>query len=179
MTNAKPDLNSKEVLDLVEAAKSGDARAFSLLAVLLTPVVRAQTKRIFLSNSLERDDLFQEGMFGVIEAVRNFDASRGASFLTYANICIRSKLLSATGNGADDSAADADVESVSSNNEQFAYFELIDFINKKLTEKEYTTLKLFLSGYSYQQIADRLETTSKAVDGTLQRVRKKLKEYYM
>ena len=126
MTNTKLDLNSKEVLDLVRAAKSGDTKAFSQLVVLLTPVVRAQTKRIFVTNDLEGDDLFQEGMFGVIEAIRKFDGSRGASFLTYANLCIRSKLLSATGGGAEENAPERDVENVSSNNGQFAYFELLD-----------------------------------------------------
>lgn len=178
MTNATPDLNSKEVLDLVEAAKAGDAKAFSQLVVLLTPVVRAQTKRIFVNGKLEGDDLFQEGMFGVMEAVRKFDASRGASFLTYANLCIRSKLLSATGGTQDENVPDSDVENVSSDNEQFAYFELLDFISERLTQREFITLKLFLSGYSYTQIADKLETTPKAVDGTLQRARKKLKEYF-
>ena len=39
-------------------------------------------------------------------------------------------------------------------------------------------MKLFLSGYSYAQIAEKLGTTVKAVDGTLQRVRKKLREYF-
>ena len=149
MSDGRLDLNGREVLELVEASKNGDSKALSRLVVLLTPVVRAQAKRIYLNNSLERDDLFQEGMFGVFEAVEKYDASRGASFLTFVNLCVRSKLLSAVG------------DSVS------------------LTERERRTLKLYLSGYSYQETADRTGSTVKAVDGTLQRVRKKLKNYYV
>lgn len=180
MKNGAIDLNSKEMLELVEAAKQGDKRAFSQVAVLLTPVVRAHTRRMFVSNGLEGDDLFQEGMFGVFKAIKNYDASRGASFLTYVNLCIRSKLLSATGGMTGDSTVSLDEEllPVDGSRNNYAYLELMDFIRDRLTAKEFATLKLFLSGYSYAQIAEKQGSTVKAVDGTLQRVRKKLREYF-
>ncbi len=178
MSDSGFDLNGKEVLGLVESSKNGDSKALSRLVVLLTPVVRAQAKRIYLNKSLERDDLFQEGMFGVFEAVEKFDASRGASFLTFVNLCVRSKMLTAVGGSGGDSAEGDAIELADSDSKQNAYCELIDFINSSLTELERLTLKTYLSGYSYRETASKLHTTVKAVDGTLQRVRRKLMNYY-
>jgi len=39
------------------------------------------------------DDLIQSGMIGLLEATRNFDASKGASFETFAGIRIRGAML--------------------------------------------------------------------------------------
>lgn len=46
-----------------------------------------------LPTSVEMDDLLQAGMIGLLEAAGNFDASRGASFDTYAGIRIRGAML--------------------------------------------------------------------------------------
>lgn len=46
-----------------------------------------------LPSTVDIDDLMQSGMVGLLEAARNFDASRGASFETYAGIRIRGSML--------------------------------------------------------------------------------------
>jgi RNA polymerase sigma factor for flagellar operon FliA len=46
-----------------------------------------------LPASVIVDDLIQSGMIGLIEAARNFDGSKGASFETYAGIRIRGSML--------------------------------------------------------------------------------------
>lgn len=46
-----------------------------------------------LPAGVEIDDLVQAGMIGLLEASRNFDASKGASFETYAGIRIRGAML--------------------------------------------------------------------------------------
>lgn len=46
-----------------------------------------------LPSSVIVDDLIQSGMIGLIEAARNFDGSKGASFETYAGIRIRGAML--------------------------------------------------------------------------------------
>lgn len=46
-----------------------------------------------LPSSVELDDLMQAGMVGLLEAAGNFDATRGASFETYAGIRIRGAML--------------------------------------------------------------------------------------
>ncbi len=46
-----------------------------------------------LPATVDIDDLTQSGMVGLLEAAGNFDASRGASFETYAGIRIRGAML--------------------------------------------------------------------------------------
>jgi RNA polymerase sigma factor for flagellar operon FliA len=46
-----------------------------------------------LPASVLVDDLVQSGMIGLLEAARNFDASKGASFETFAGIRIRGAML--------------------------------------------------------------------------------------
>ena len=46
-----------------------------------------------LPSTVDVNDLLQSGMVGLLEAASNFDASRGASFETYAGIRIRGSML--------------------------------------------------------------------------------------
>lgn len=46
-----------------------------------------------LPSSIQLEDLVQAGMIGLLEAARNYDESRGASFTTYAGIRIRGAML--------------------------------------------------------------------------------------
>lgn len=46
-----------------------------------------------LPDSVQLDDLVQAGMIGLLDAYRNYDASKGASFETYAGIRIRGAMI--------------------------------------------------------------------------------------
>jgi len=46
-----------------------------------------------LPDSVQVDDLIQAGMLGLLESIKNYDASQGASFDTYAGIRIRGAML--------------------------------------------------------------------------------------
>jgi RNA polymerase sigma factor for flagellar operon FliA len=46
-----------------------------------------------LPDSFQVDDLIQAGMLGLLEAIKQYDASHGASFETYAGIRIRGAML--------------------------------------------------------------------------------------
>ena len=46
-----------------------------------------------LPNFVQADDLVQAGMIGLLEAIKNFDPDKGASFTTYAGIRIRGAIL--------------------------------------------------------------------------------------
>ena len=54
---------------------------------------------------------------------------------------------------------------------------LFVFIYTHFSERERRMLKVFLSGLSYGEIAQKLGSSSKSVDNALQRVRRKLKKY--
>ena len=46
-----------------------------------------------LPDTVQLDDLMQSGMLGLLEAIKNYDVSHGASFETYAGIRIRGAML--------------------------------------------------------------------------------------
>ena len=46
-----------------------------------------------LPQNIAIDDLIQAGMLGLLEAAKNYDSSKGASFETYAGIRIRGHML--------------------------------------------------------------------------------------
>ena len=79
---------------LCAMAAAGDREAEELLVTRYYGMVRACARPLFLAGG-DGEDLIQEGMFGLIQAIREYDADKAASFRTYAEICIRNRLFSA------------------------------------------------------------------------------------
>ena len=79
---------------LCAMAAAGDREAEELLVTRYYGMVRACARPLFLAGG-DGEDLIQEGMFGLIQAIREYDADKAASFHTYAEICIRNRLFSA------------------------------------------------------------------------------------
>jgi RNA polymerase sigma factor for flagellar operon FliA len=59
------------------------------------PLVRYIAERLLqtLPKSIELDDLVSAGLFGLMDAIRGFDASRGIKFKTYCSTRIRGSIL--------------------------------------------------------------------------------------
>jgi RNA polymerase sigma factor FliA len=60
-------------------------------AILVKKIAHHLSSR--LPQSIQFDDLLQAGMIGLLTAARHYDASKGASFETYAGIRIRGHML--------------------------------------------------------------------------------------
>ncbi|QBQ53502.1 RNA polymerase sigma factor FliA [Nitrosococcus wardiae] len=65
------------------------------LVIQYAPLVKRIAYHLLtrLPPSVQLDDLIQAGMIGLLEAARNYNASQGASFETYAGIRIRGAIL--------------------------------------------------------------------------------------
>jgi RNA polymerase sigma factor FliA len=63
--------------------------------MLYAPLVKRIAHHLLnrLPDSVQADDLIQAGMLGLLEAIKHYDASHGASFETYAGIRIRGSML--------------------------------------------------------------------------------------
>ena len=79
-----------EVLCAMSAG--GDRLAEETLITRYHRLVRAISRPYFLAGG-DSDDLLQEGMIGLMTAVREFDCSKEASFRTFAEVCIRNRML--------------------------------------------------------------------------------------
>ena len=68
---------------------------YNELASLYAPLVRRTAYHLMgrLPSSVQLDDLVQAGMIGLLECLKAYDRSKGASFETYARIRIRGAMI--------------------------------------------------------------------------------------
>lgn len=176
--------------ELVCLYNNGSQSAFQQLAVRYIFVIRNKSSDLY-NQGVETDDLLQEGLLGLHNAVRSFRFDGDASFRTYAGVCIRNRLVSAV--------RSANAEKNKINNTTFSIDEaegiplpsdfepenavilkeeltaLINDIKNKLSATELSVLLCYLEGMSYEHMAAKLNMTRKSCDNAMQRVRKKLK----
>ena len=80
--------------DLLQLAENGDKEAEDQLALRYTRLVKICSRPFFLVGG-DGEDLIQEGMLGLLSAIREFDLSMNTSFKTYAEICVKRRIYSA------------------------------------------------------------------------------------
>ena len=78
-----PHLSEEELLKLYIRNKQGDDRAREKLASYNLPLVHSICRR-YPPETVEYDDIFQEGCIGLLQALKKYDPSRGTKFSTYA-----------------------------------------------------------------------------------------------
>ena len=178
--------------ELAQAAREGCEEAFTRLVYRHTPMIQRQAAR-YRRDTLEAEDLAQEGLLGLLAAVRTFRPDGGAQFSTYASICVRNRMVSAL--RRIDTAAPVlstveengwegqePVDGQADPEQRVLDREAMDHLREKLknllTSLEYQVLMQYLSAYTYEEIADSLQVGVKAVDNALQRVRRKLSAHF-
>lgn len=174
--------SAEELVDLVHLARGGDENAMDCLLVIMTPVARMYASVYAGRNKLEKDDLMQEGLIGLLDAVRIFDASK-ASFVTLAGKCMKNRIVSAVRSHNNQKnqplnssvSLDFEPQGVIALHEET--FDLIADILKTMTPAEKEVFGLYWKGYSISQIAQSTAKSKKSVDNALQRAKKKVISY--
>ena len=182
---------------LQRLAAAGDRVAEEELVKRYMQLVRACSRPLFLAGG-DSEDLIQEGMFGLLSAIREFDPDNGTSFRTFAEHCIKMRLYSAIKSASRmkhfplndgmslEQLSEESNSQLSACNESFHRMpedligareskeELYNALSNCLSKLESKVLDLFLDGLSYQDIASRLGKDTKSVDNAVQRIRHKL-----
>lgn len=192
-----PDYSSFCDEELRQMAVSGDGEAADELALRYTQLVRAAARPFFLVGG-SSEDLLQEGMLGFCYSILHYDASRNISFKTFAEVCIRNRILSAIKSAssmkhsplndrisleaaAEGDSADKSMDTQPSPEEQVlareSVTEFFTTFAQTLSPLEQKILHLYLDGLSYQAIADTLSKNVKSVDNAVQRIRRKLNRH--
>ena len=193
-------INYSELDDnrLQELAAVGDRQAEERLVVKYMRLVRRCSRPFFLVGGAP-EDLIQEGMLGLLSAIRQYDPKQNAAFKTYAELCIKNRLLSAVKtdsrlkhNPLNDGLPLDSLLSEESQIPLLAYTELFrrtpeeqvlareikmelqQSFKRCLSPMERNVLRLYLDGLSYQEIAEQTGKPIKAVDNAIQRIRRKL-----
>ncbi|MCC8182907.1 MAG: sigma-70 family RNA polymerase sigma factor [Clostridiales bacterium] len=175
--------------ELCRLTTEGDSAAGEVLVRRYSRLVRLCCRPLFLMGG-DQEDLIQEGMLGLTLAIRSYDSRQNASFRTYAERCIRTRLYTAIRDASSTTHAPLnesvplepddpawlsyqdDPETVVVSRDAFQ--ERLRQYRQQLTSLEEQVLALYLQGLSYQEIAQRLNRSVKSVDNAVQRIRKKL-----
>lgn len=176
---------------LLRSLRSGDSGAQDALIRRYTRVVRICARPFFLSGG-DSEDLIQEGMLGLLSAIRTYDSGKSA-FKTFAVLCIRRSIISAvraaqnknntilsnslsidqiiSEEGNSFPLAEQDPESLIIDRDERRRF--ADTIKSVLSDFEQHVLTLYLNGLSYREMASVLDRPMKSIDNAVQRIRRK------
>ena len=182
---------------LCQLVAGGSREAEEALVTRYNRLVRTCARPFFLVGG-DSEDLTQEGMVGLIKAVREYDPAKAASFRTFAEICIRSRLYSVLRAAARDKHVALnqsvpldtpffDSNSYTSGTSQLAQQNpeeslidrehtaaLLAGVRKQLSEFEAKILGYYLDGLSCREIAETVGRPPKSVDNAVQRIRRKV-----
>ena len=179
---------------LSDLARRGDRDAEEILVKRYNRLVRQLARPFYLAGG-DSDDLIQEGMIGLICAVREYDGQRAASFRTFAEICIRNRLYSAVRAAARDkhtplnqsvplemsffdgqsscfgAMAGENPEDLIIGRERVQ--DALSDVRKQLSDFEAKILGYYLDGLTIREMAKAVLRSPKSVDNAVQRIRRK------
>ena len=180
---------------LVKMAKENNKEATDTLLLRYTEIVKRLAGSYFLIGG-ETDDLVQEGLLGVLDAIDSYDNTKNDRFYPFAKLCINRKMIKAI--NSSQTQKNSPLNSyVSLDNEDGINDYLIDefmdperllmdkeneeiarnMILKILSPFERKVFSQMLLGYDYVQIADLLNKPVKSIDNAIQRIKLKVKKY--
>lgn len=172
--------------EIVEKIKNGNYEMLQVIIDRYYPTISFFVKKYCPSDYIE--DAFQEATLALYSAVKDFEPQK-SSFSTFATLCIKRSLIGVLKvrqrkKDIPDELLTSieELELVDSNSPEKIFFDredyksLTDTIKLELSSLEYSVLQLYLSGEKYSAIAIKLNISEKAVDNSLARIRKKLKD---
>ncbi len=163
-------------------------------------MVKAKAHLYFMLGG-DIEDIIQEGMIGLYKAIQSFDESKGASFKTFADLCVSRQIISAIKASnrkkfaplntavsfdkpiSDEEGAptlgetlaagsDTDPETLALLSEMTEL--LLSPEAKILSKMEQEVLGYLIGGHDYKSIAKHMGKTPKQIDNSIQRIRAKL-----
>ena len=193
-------LSDEHLAALASLNLEASQKAEEILLRRYKDMVRQVSRRYYIEGG-DREDVIQKGMIGVMKAIRGFDPDAGASFGSFARLCVSRQIVSAIRratrkknailsesislNGSADpenergltleetiAAADSDPAV------QVFLNDLERFLqndgNSLFSPLESEVWEEMRAGGTSREIAERLGRPVKVVDNTIQRVRRKI-----
>ena len=194
-----------EDLRLALKARNGDSVAMDQLMRRYTGFVRLKASSYFLAGG-DAEDLIQEGLIGLYKAVRDYRTDKETSFRSFAELCVTRQIITAIktatrfkhaplntyvsfshtpagqesdgdctlGDALPGPAVDEPSVCVISTQELQS---LVGCLGTSLSSLESDSLRLYLEGSSYEQMAEELGCDTKTIDNALQRVKRKILQH--
>ena len=171
---------------IVSLVLSGDFEAVGVIIQRFYPTI------LYYINNLcppeFKEDAIQEATFALYNAIKDFDPHK-SNFSTFAGVCIKRSVLSFLKfqNRKKNIPSELltpleEIDIAVGNSPEKIFFDkndyklLTDNIKLELSPLEFKVLQLYISGYRYSVIADKLSISEKSVNNAMTRIRKKLKQ---
>lgn len=184
----------------VEAART-NPDVFDALHKEYAALIRYKASGYFLPGG-DAQDVIQEAMIGFYKGIRDYDGQK-SSLRSFLDLCISRQIITAIKTatrkkhdplnnavslhappkGGDDGDIDSRLEDALADkstplDEMVAgketFEDLLNTLTSELSPLESAALKLFMEGYDYRVIAQKLDTDNKSIDNALQRMKRKL-----
>ena len=189
---------------LCQLVAGGSREAEEALVTRYNRLVRTCARPFFLVGG-DSEDLIQEGMIGLFKAVQDYDPKEGASFSSFAGLCVsrqmytaikasqRKKHLplnsyvsiyaSASDNPEENGLSIVDtIEAGKESNPELMILgeeytnAFEEELKEKLSKLERKVLYLHLQGMEYLKIAEFMDKSPKTIDNALQRIKAKARQ---
>ena len=180
--------------ELIARLRAGEREITDYLIDKYKSLVRTRARALYLVGG-DHEDLIQEGMRGLFKAVRDYKPGKEASFATFAGLCIDRQMYSAVASSQrqkhqplnsfvslSEPVSEQELRLVDEETPEEIMISrenvigMHERIKERLSKFEYQVLELYLKGYDYTQIAEKLGKQPKAIDNALQRIRSKVRE---
>ena len=180
--------------ELIDQLREGDRQVMDYICDKYKNLVRSKAKSMYILGG-DSEDLIQEGMLGLFKAVRDYKPGKEASFATFAGLCIDRQMYSAVASSQrqkhqplnsfvslSEPVSEQELRLVDEETPEEIMISrenvigMHERIKERLSKFEYQVLELYLKGYDYTQIAEKLGKQPKAIDNALQRIRGKVRE---
>ena len=199
---AEKDYSKLSDEKLVALAQQGDVDAEGYLLTRYKDMVLSRSAIYYIVGG-DRDDVVQEGMIGLIKAIRGYKENAG-TFSNFAYVCVTRQIISAVRSAncekhsplndaisldqpvmwsVDSGSTLADTipaGEASDPAEVAVKTELLNIImgqkNVSFSKLEHATIKYLTQGKNYREIADLTGKTPKQIDNAIQRIRAKLQD---
>ena len=193
------NINDYEVLYLIS---ENNEDAYQYMFYKYTPFAKKYASMLykkFKGAGIEYDDLFQEGMFGLSEALKKYDFREDNMFFTFATLCIKREMervvikalrnkhfLLNTAFSFDDEVSDTglllkEILFNETDNTDTYFFDIgnakyVLDLKYHLKDKYAPVYELKINGFSNQEISTLLELKYKDVDNYLRSIKLTLKK---
>ncbi len=190
---------------LIQRYREGDEACVDILLARYKDTVRIKARSLFMLGG-DKEDLIQEGMIGLLKAIRDYDFGRDALFRTFAELCISRQIYTAVQASnrkkhmplnnyvsiyADDDKSGEEGEGTARSAvlvaseifdpelmliDQENVERIYEVIDEQLSPFEKQVLELKMTGMHYTEIAKVLGKDVKSTDNALNRIKNKLKD---
>lgn len=181
------DMTDEQLVSRI--TQTGGEKYATVLIKRYIPVISAKSAKMSLRcPSADKDDLFSEGLLGLLKAIRLYNSEKGASFVTFANLCTDSAMKTCVSKAIKDNplsnCEDFDFDLIKDDSlspedtviDKVQDSQLMNRLSDVLSKKEMKVLEMYLAHCSYEQIANELSMNEKSVDNALQRAKSKIRK---